>query len=49
MTAPTLQPRGGGGGASQRHDDPLRRLAMVEGRQSHPQHVVEPVESTARP
>ena len=48
MTEPALQPRGVGGVASKLHDDHLRRLAMVYVRQSHPQQVVEPVESTAR-
>src|SRR5712692_6851704 len=36
------------GGASTLHDDHLQRLAIVYVRQSHPQHVVEHVESTAR-
>ena len=48
MTAPVLQPRGVRGGASTLHDDHLQRLAIVYVRQSHPQHVVEHVESTAR-
>ncbi len=48
MTAPALQPRGVRGVASQLHDDHLQRLALVYGRQSHPPHVVEHVESTAR-
>jgi hypothetical protein len=48
MTAPALQPRGVGGVASQLQDDPLQRLAIVSVRQSHPQHVVEHVASTAR-
>ena len=48
MTEPVLQPRGVGGVASKLHDYHLRRLAMVYVRQSHPQQVVEHVESTAR-
>ena len=48
MTEPTLQPRGMGGVASKLHDYHLRRWAMVYVRQSHPQQVVEHVESTAR-
>jgi len=48
MTEPALQPGGVGGVASKLHDDHLRRLAMVYVRQSHPQQVVEHVESTAR-
>ena len=49
MTAPVLQPRGVRGVASKLHDDHLQCLAIVYVRQSHPQHVVEHVESTARP
>jgi len=49
MTEPALQPRGVRGVASQLYDDPLQRLALGYGRQSHPQPVVEPGESTARP
>jgi len=49
MTEPALQPRGVRGVASQLHDEHLQRLAIVSVRQSHPQHVVEHVESTARP
>jgi len=48
MTEPTLQPRGVKGVASKLHDDHLQRLALVYVRQSHPQHVLEHVESTAR-
>ena len=49
MTEPVRPPRGVRGVAATLHDDPLQRLAIVEVRQSHPQHVVEHVESTARP
>ena len=49
MTEPTLPPRGVRGVASKLHDDHLQRLAIVYGRQSHLQQVVEPVASTARP
>ena len=48
MTEPALQPRGVRGVASKLHDDHLQRLAIVYVRQSHPQQVVEHVESTAR-
>ena len=48
MTEPTLPPRGVRGVASKLHDYHLQRLAIVYGRQSHPQQVVEHVESTAR-
>ena len=48
MTEPTLQPGGVGGVASTLHDCHLQRLAIVYVRQSHPQQVVEHVESTAR-
>ena len=48
MTEPVLQPRGVRGLASKLHDDHLQRLAIVYVRQSHPQQVVEHVESTAR-
>jgi DNA invertase Pin-like site-specific DNA recombinase len=48
MTEPALQPRGVRGAASKLYDDHLQRLAIVYVRQSHPQQVVEHVESTAR-
>src|SRR5438309_9683235 len=48
MTESALQSRGVRGVASKLHDDHLQRLAMVYVRQSHPQQVVEHVESTAR-
>ena len=48
MTEPTLQPRGVKGVASKLHDYHLQRLAIVSVHQSHPQQVVEHVESTAR-
>src|SRR5437016_12468695 len=48
MTEPTLQSRGVRGVASKLHDYHLQRLAIVYVRQSHPQQVVEHVESTAR-
>ncbi len=48
MTEPALQPRGVRGVASKLHDYHLQRLAIVYVRQSHPQQVVEHVESTAR-
>jgi hypothetical protein len=49
MTELALQLRGVRGVASQLYDDHLQRLAIVYVRPSHPQQVVEPVESTARP
>ncbi len=48
MPEPTLPPRGVQGVASKRHDDHLQRWAIVYVRPSHPQHVIEHVESTAR-
>jgi DNA invertase Pin-like site-specific DNA recombinase len=48
MTEPARQPRGVGGVVSKRHADHLQRWAIVSVRQSHPQQVVEHVESTAR-
>lgn len=48
MIEPALQPRGVRGVASKLHDYHLQRLAIVYVRQSHPQQVVEHVESTAR-
>jgi len=48
MTEPALQPRGVRGVVSKLHDYHLQRLAIVYVRQSHPQQVVEHVESTAR-
>src|SRR5215467_3706775 len=48
MTEPALQPRGVRGVASKLHEYHLQRLALVYVRQSHPQQVVEHVESTAR-
>src|SRR5256886_6689446 len=48
MTEPALQPRGVRGVASKLHDYHLQRLALVYVRQSHPQQVIEHVESTAR-
>src|SRR5262245_66484515 len=48
MTEPTLQSRGVRGVASKRNEYHLQRLAIVDVRQSHPQQVVEHVESTAR-
>ena len=48
MTEPALHPRGVRGVPSKLHDYHLQRLAIVYVRQSHPQHVVEHVESTAR-
>src|SRR2546423_2823827 len=48
MTEPALQSRGVRGVASKLHDYHLQRLAIVYVRQSHPQQVVEHVESTAR-
>jgi DNA invertase Pin-like site-specific DNA recombinase len=49
MMESALHPRGVRGVASKLHDDHLQRLAIVYVRQSHPQQVVEHVESTARP
>ena len=49
MIEPALPPRGVRGVASKLHDDHLQPLAIVYVRQSHPQQVVERVESTARP
>jgi hypothetical protein len=46
MTEPAWQPRGGV--TPKRHAQHVRRLAIVDGRQSPPQHVAEHVESTAR-
>ena len=43
-----LPPRGTSGTGGKLHDHHLRRLAMVYVRQSHPQQVIEHVESTAR-
>src|SRR2546428_854518 len=48
MTEPTLPPRGVRGVVSKLHEYHLQRLAIVYVRQSHPQQVVEHVESTAR-
>src|SRR6516165_8590565 len=48
MTEPALQPRGVRGVSSKLHEYHLQRLAIVYVRQSHPQQVVEHVESTAR-
>jgi DNA invertase Pin-like site-specific DNA recombinase len=48
MTEHAVQPIGVGGIGSKLHDHHLRRQAMVYVRQSHPQQVVEHVESTAR-
>src|SRR6266700_3728188 len=48
MTEPSLNPSGVGGIGSKLRDDHLRRQAIVYVRQSHPQQVVENVESTAR-
>ena len=48
MTEPSLNPSGAGGIGSKLRDHHLRRQAIVSVRQSHPQHVVENVESTAR-
>jgi DNA invertase Pin-like site-specific DNA recombinase len=48
MTEPSLHPSGVGGLGSKLRDHPRRRQAIVDVRQSHPQHVVEHVESTAR-
>jgi hypothetical protein len=49
MTEHTRQPMRAGGMTSKRHDQHVRRLAIVSVRQSHPHQVIEPVESTARP
>lgn len=48
MTEPMLHPSGTSGIGAKLHDYHLRRLAVVYVRQSHPQQVVEHVESTAR-
>ena len=48
MTEPSLKPSGAGGIGSKLRDHHLRRQAIVYVRQSHPQQVVENVESTAR-
>ena len=48
MTEPALQPRGVRGVVSKLHEYHLQRLALVYVRQSHPQQIVEHVESTAR-
>ena len=48
MTEPALTRIGARGLGSKLHDHHLRRQAMVYVRQSHPQQVVEHVESTAR-
>src|SRR2546428_12790957 len=48
MTEPSLNPSGVGGIGSKLRDHHLRRQAIVYVRQSHPQQVVENVESTAR-
>ena len=48
MTEPSLNPSGAGGIGSKLRDHHLRRQAIVYVRQSHPQQVVENVESTAR-
>ena len=48
MTEQALTPIGARGLGSKLHDHHLRRQAMVYVRQSHPQQVVEHVESTAR-
>lgn len=48
MTEPMLHPSGINGIGAKLHDHHLRRLAIVYVRQSHPQQVVEHVESTAR-
>ena len=48
MTEPSLNPSGVGGIGSKLRDHHLRRQAIVYVRQSHPQHVAENVESTAR-
>jgi hypothetical protein len=46
MTEPALKPLGGV--TPKLHAHHLRRLAIGSVRQSHPQHVAEHVESTAR-
>ncbi|HSF30794.1 MAG TPA: recombinase family protein [Candidatus Tectomicrobia bacterium] len=48
MTEPIRKPIDLGGNPSKLHDHHLRRLAMVYVRQSHPQQVINHVESTAR-
>jgi DNA invertase Pin-like site-specific DNA recombinase len=48
MTEHAVKPIGVGGIGSKLHDHHLRRQAMVDVRQSHPQQVIEHVESTAR-
>ncbi len=48
MIESALHPSGVGGIGSKLRDHHLRRQAIVYVRQSHPQHVVENVESTAR-
>ncbi len=48
MTEPARKPIGVGGMGAKLHDHHLRRLAIVYVRQSHPQQVVEHVESWAR-
>jgi DNA invertase Pin-like site-specific DNA recombinase len=48
MTEPIRKPIEIGGHVSKLHDHHLRRLAMVYVRQSHPQQVLNHVESTAR-
>jgi len=48
MTEHAVKPSGVGGIGSKLHDHHLRRQAMVYVRQSHPQQVIEHVESTAR-
>ena len=48
MTEPSLNPSGTGGIGPKLRDHHLRRQAIVYVRQSHPQQVVENVESTAR-
>jgi hypothetical protein len=49
MTEPTLPPRRVGGVTSKLHDHHVRRLASVYGRQAPAPHVIEHVESRARP
>jgi DNA invertase Pin-like site-specific DNA recombinase len=48
MSEPSFHPNGISGIGSKLRDHHLRRQAMVYIRQSHPQQVVEHVESTAR-
>jgi DNA invertase Pin-like site-specific DNA recombinase len=48
MTEPSRKPSGAGGIGAKLRDHPLRRQAIVDVRQSHPQPVVENVASTAR-